>query len=421
MSRLPSGKLRVAFSGGMDSTVLLHAVAEQLREGRDLKRLTAHHLNHELHPDSAAWAEHCRRFAEQMGVSFDCDVLQISREGNMEGFAREARYARWSQALAEGETLLLAHHARDQAETVLMRLMRGAGGDLLRGMPRERDFAKGRLLRPLLHLPHETIEDYAKSHGLEWREDPSNQELDKDRNFIRHQVLPLLISRWPRAVASLVRSSELLDDERGMIDTLLAESVEEVLAGGEEVSVEALLSLPKEAQMPVLRRALARMEVHSLSETHLNEILRQVSLRTDGTLDFALGEGRSLARFAGRLVLCRPRSVKADERYVWKLQETMTLTHGRLVATAQGAQQAGCLPPSIQALEIRFRSGGERLRVKGMSRKVSRLFQEAGIAPWLRPGWPLLYLEGKLVALPGIAIDDAASCDRGWLTEWSPK
>lgn len=420
MSRLPPGKLRVAFSGGMDSTVLLHATAERLREEGDLKRLTAHHLNHQLHPESAAWAEHCQRFAEQIGVSFDCDVLRISRKGNMEHLAREARYAKWSQVLAEGETLLLAHHARDQAETLLMRLMRGAGGYLLRGMPRERDFAEGGLMRPFLHLPHEAIEGYAKTHGLEWCEDPSNREVDKDRNFLRLKVLPLLIGRWPGAVTSLARSSEFLDREHGVVDALLAGPVEEVLKGGEGICVDALLSLPLEVQVPTLRRALVRMDVHSLSDSHLSEILRQVSLPTDQRLDFALGKGRSLARFAGRLMLCRPRSVKADERYVWKLQETMNLPHGQLVVSAEGAQKAFCLPAEIRELEIRFRSGGERLRVRGMSRKVSRLFQEAGIAPWLRPGWPLLYFEGRLVALPGIAVDDALSSDRGWLIEWSP-
>lgn len=417
---LPRGTLRVAFSGGMDSTVLLHAVAERLREQGELDRLTAHHLNHGLLAESADWAAHCRSFAAALGVSFECDRLSILSNGNMEQRAREARYARWAEVLCEDETLLLAHHARDQAETLLMRLMRGAGGELLRGMPREREFAKGRIWRPFLRVPHEAIEDYARAHELEWCEDPSNQELDKDRNYVRLKLLPLLVRRWPEAVAALASSSETLDREQGRVDALLAESVETVLEGGQGLSVDALLSLPGEAQILVLRRALLRMGVHSLSEARLDEILRQVSLPTDRTLDFSLSGGQSLGRYAGRLVLRRTPPINAQDRHTWNLEEDLRLPHGQLSALAEVREEAACLSNEVRRVEVRFRAGGERMRVRGMTRKVSRLLQEASIAPWLRGGWPMLYLDDTLVALPGVALEDAFVRDRGWKVQWSP-
>ncbi len=417
---LPRGRLRVAYSGGLDSTVLLHATAEQLRVQGELKRLTAHHLNHGLQAASAAWAEHCRAFAAGLDITFECDRLTLPSQGNMEKLAREARYARWAEALVKDETLLLAHHARDQAETLLLRLMRGAGGELLRGMPCEREFASGRLLRPFLRLPHEAIEDYAKTHGLEWCEDPSNQELDKDRNFIRLEVLPLLLSRWPEAVSSIAHSSEALAEEQGRFDALLLRSVEEVLTGEPGVSVDTLLSLPKEAQIPVLRRALLRMGVHSLSEARLEEILRQLSLPTDRNLTFSLPGGQSLGRYAGRLVMHRALPAKDQEPQRWNLDEVKHLPHGVLFASTGAMTKAGCLSEEVRGVEVRFRTGGERMRVRRMTRKVSRLLQEASVAPWLRDGWPMLYLDDQLVALPGIAIDDAYVRDRGWKLQWTP-
>lgn len=420
VDQLPRGKLRVAYSGGLDSTVLLHATAEHLRERGELKRLTAHHLNHGLVAESEVWAEHCRVFAAELNVSFQCDRLTIPSRGNMEQLAREARYAEWAEVLCEDETLLLAHHARDQAETLLMRLMRGAGGELLRGMPRRRAFAKGQLLRPFLRLPHEAIEAYAEAHGLEWCEDPSNQELGRDRNFIRHEVLPVFSRRWPEAQASIALSSATLERDQRRFDVLLAESVERVLKGGEGVSVDSLLSLPEAAQIPVLRRALSRMGVHSLSEARLEEVLRQLALGADRNLDFSLGGGQRLGRYAGRLVMHRELPSELPQLDEWELSENKHLGHGQLSALANAKSKAGCLSQEVRQVQVRYKKGGERMRVRGMTRKVSRLLQEASVAPWLRGGWPLLYLDDKLVALPGVAIDDAFVCDRGWEIQWSP-
>ena len=420
VSQLPSGRLRLAFSGGMDSTVLLHAVVRVLAPCGQVERLTAHHMHHGLSADADLWAEHCRTTAQRLDVAFLVDRLDVGRQGNMEQAARRARYECWSAALEEDETLLLAHHANDQAETFLMRLMRGARGDLLKGIPRERALGRGRLLRPLLHLPRSLLENFARAEGLEWCEDPSNQDLERDRNFIRHKILPLLALRWPEAPALMASASESLAWEFTLLDSLLDESVEQVLEERSAVSLGALQSLPASLRLAVLRRALARIGAHSLSEAHLKEILRQSRSPADRMPDFPLGQDMSLVRFAGRLSLRRTSLVDTSARHCWRLEAALALGHGVISAAALASQEGACVSPDVRELEVRFRNGGERLRVKGVTKKVSRLMREASIEPWLREGWPLLYRGDKLVGIAGVAVDDALACDDGWLIHWTP-
>ena len=416
---LPPGKLRVALSGGMDSTVLLHAVAEHLRKTHDLARLAAHHCDHRLIKESKDMARHCQMFAESLGVNFQCDVLDVRTGGNTEAEARRARYACLQSALAQDETLLLAQHADDQAETLLMRLMRGAGGDLLRGMPRERALGQGRLMRPFLHLPRSLLRAYSEAHHLKFVEDPSNQDISRDRNFTRHRVLPRLAERWPDAVESISRASQAMNAEFAAFNALVEARVEEVVADARSLSIDAILRLPENARVPVLRGALKRLGIHALTDSHLVEILTQLNTPVDRRPEFTLDIGTRLVRFGGKLTLREAKAVDHAARYTWSLHEHLSLPHGRLTAEANATRRGSCLEPLLETLEVRFAEGGERLRVRGMRRKVKRLLKEADVPPWQRPGWPLLYSGDDLAAVAGITVDDAFACDEGWLIDWS--
>lgn len=419
MRALPPGRLRIGFSGGMDSTVLLHAALRQLERAGEQARLTAHHLNHGLIADANSMALHCQRVARDLGVSFECDSLAVPDTGNLEASARRVRYARWGEVLVPGETLLLAHHADDQAETLIMRLMRGAPVGLLAAMPRERAHAEGRLLRPLLHLPRAHLKDYADAHDLTWFEDPSNQDASRDRNYIRHEVLPALVSRWPGAVRSISRSLGTLHAELARYETVISSCAEKIRAGERSLSVERLLSLPEALRAPALRRALAIDGVHSVSEAHLGEVLARLTSERFG--EFSFGKYARLARFDGRLVLRLDAESDIEPRYPWLLREALRLPHGELRAEANAAKRGKCLDGRIERLEIRLRAGGERLRVRGRAKKVSRLFQEAAVPPWQRARWPLLYAHDDLVSVAGIAVDDAFAKDEGWLVAWLPR
>ncbi|MGA9421862.1 MAG: tRNA lysidine(34) synthetase TilS, partial [Rhodanobacteraceae bacterium] len=201
LSELPPAPLLAAFSGGLDSSVLLHAFARSA--GARKRGLRAVHVDHRLHGESTSWARHCRGFADALGVELIVCATDVKREPGLglEANARRARYAEIESVLAPGEILALAHHRDDQAETVLLKLLRGAGPEGLAGMRAWRRFGAGFAWRPLLDLPRAALLAYARQHALVWIDDPSNADTRIGRNFLRHALLPELAQRWPHSAA----------------------------------------------------------------------------------------------------------------------------------------------------------------------------------------------------------------------------
>ena len=210
----------IGFSGGLDSTVLLHALAETAAEHKT--PLLAVHVDHGMQSESAGWAEQCRVTAEQYGVEFRSQrvAVDLGSGKGPEAAARTARYAALCQLMSPGDWLLSAHHEDDQAETLLLNLLRGSGPAGLAGIAAIRRLEPGWLARPLLAFPRAALEQYAAKHGLSWIEDPSNAERILDRNYLRHEVLPLLEVRWPGASQRLNRSSRIAADAAGLLDDL---------------------------------------------------------------------------------------------------------------------------------------------------------------------------------------------------------
>ncbi|HEX6832985.1 MAG TPA: tRNA lysidine(34) synthetase TilS, partial [Rudaea sp.] len=214
---VPPGPVAVAYSGGGDSTALLHALADSAVRERGLRAL---HVDHGLHPRSATWAGHCRAFAESLGVPIE--ILRVTVEPRAgtgpEDAARRARYAAFERALRPGEILALAHHRDDQAETVLLKLLRGAGPQGLGGMRFLRKAGAGWLWRPLLDTPRAALQAYLKDHALAWIDDPANANPDLRRNFLRHRIVPGLKPQWPNADAALAHSAQWLRAAADFID-----------------------------------------------------------------------------------------------------------------------------------------------------------------------------------------------------------
>ncbi|MBP6693247.1 MAG: tRNA lysidine(34) synthetase TilS, partial [Xanthomonadales bacterium] len=206
----PPGGLLLALSGGPDSSALLHALAaEPLARARGLRAL---HVDHALHPDSADWARHAQAACADAGIALQVVPVDVRARGTgLEAAARAARYAALRAAQREGELVLTAHHADDQAETLLWRLLRGAGPQGLAAMRPLRRFGRGWLARPWLALPRAAIRAYLDRHAITWIDDPANADPRHDRSFLRHAVLPLLQSRWPQAAGGLARSAAMLD------------------------------------------------------------------------------------------------------------------------------------------------------------------------------------------------------------------
>ena len=293
----------VAWSGGLDSTVLLHQMAALRRAHPRQLRLRALHVDHHLQIASGLFRKHCQDLARRWRIALTVLDARVEtpRGVSVEEAAREARYACWRQALQPGELLLTAQHADDQLETALLAMLRGAGPAGLAAMPQVATLGAGLLVRPLLSIPRAGLASYAVSRRLPLVEDPSNAELRFDRNFLRLQVLPLLRQRWPGAAATVSRSARHCAVAARQLARQAAEDLQQA-ADGPDLDLTVLRRWPQERAQSVLRAWFGRHGLRSPETRHLREILRMLEARPDAQprLDLPLARVRV---HAGRLIL----------------------------------------------------------------------------------------------------------------------
>ena len=383
----------VAFSGGLDSSVLLHLLADDDRiRGRGLRAL---HVHHGLHPDADAWAARCRAACDALGLS--CTVLRVdvdhgSGQG-LEGAAREARRTALAEALQAGEVLALAHHRDDQAETFLLRALRASGPEGLAAMRPWRRFARGWMWRPLLAQPRAGIEDWARSRGLDWIEDPANADPAHLRSHLRHRVLPLLRERWPSADAALARSADLCADAADLLHARDVEALDALLdtAGNEDGDVAASLPIASLQALPAAERARALrawtrgLRLPPLPGAAIDAIEGLFAARTDGDAEFRWSNA-CIRAWRGRLhAMPQASPAPPDWTLEWNGRQPLALPGGGSLAL-EGAESFA------SPLRVHPRRGGERLRLpgRGHSHALKHLLQEAGIPPWQRSRLPLL-------------------------------
>jgi tRNA(Ile)-lysidine synthase len=393
----PQG-LCVGFSGGRDSTALLHALT-QLQTGIPLRAV---HVNHGLHPEAGAWADHCERTCRQWGVP--CQVIPVVVDSGraphgLEAAAREARYAALRSNLAANECLLTEHHADDQLETVLMRLMRGGGPAAIAGIRPAAGFGSGRLLRPLLNARASQIVDYAQRHNLNWVEDPSNRDEGHDRNYIRHRIVPALKARWSAAADTATRTALLADEAATLLHELAALDAKGVV-DEDTLQLDALQVLPAHRQRNLLRWFLQVNDIPPPSSAALAEGLGQLlAAREDAAPRLNWGGGE-LRRYRDRLYLlhCHPDREPVPAGREW--DGTAPLDLGGL------AGQLSVARPNLWSesgpLTVRFRTGGERLLQHGHHVRLKTLFQDGGVVPWMRPHVPLLFRGDDLLTVGDI-------------------
>ncbi len=381
--RTSAHRLWVGFSGGMDSTVLLHAL-------RDLAGVHAVHLDHGLNPASERWSRHCAVEAGVFGVPLTRARLRVERRGNLAANARRARYAEWRRLLAAGDVLVLAHHADDQAETRLWQLLTGRAAG---GMPAARDLGEGRLARPLLTLRRCELAAHADHYGLRWIEDPSNANVDFDRSYIRHRLLPIIERRFPAAVERLAAPRPSATETPAPL----------AVANATEPGIEAWLWA---AGKPVARRVVA-------------EIRRQSTAAPDRAPRVAVTRTSEAVRYRGFWHLVRKDANRAQGALQVVSGVDEDLPHGRL---SWQVSESGL--PAGSRYVVRPRRGGERIRPAGrdVTKSVKDLFREAGIPPWQRQRWPLLYdVEGTLAAVPGLAVAARVATADALLPRWTPR
>ncbi|WP_085581405.1 MULTISPECIES: tRNA lysidine(34) synthetase TilS [unclassified Pseudomonas] len=409
---------RIAFSGGLDSTVLLHLLA-RLAKTETLPPLSALHVHHGLQAAAEAWPEHCRAFCDALGVPLRVVRVQVRPGASLERAARDARYAAFDAAIGRNEALLTGQHRDDQAETLLFRLLRGAGVRGLSAMPVHRPLGQGSLVRPLLDAGRGELEAYARAHQLTWIEDPSNQDTQFSRNYLRHQVMPLLAARWPQATASLVRSAAHAREAQGLLDELAQLDLNDARTpdafdwlGVPSLALAPLAGLSAARQRNALSHWLAPLT--RLPDTdHWSGWSDLCEAAVDAAPVWRLADGE-LHRSAGRLWwlsgqwLLTP--VAAD---AWPdpARPLRLADNGRVMLLGQ--TPAG-------PLRIAYRQGGETMRLPGRGgRDLKRLLNERGVPAFVRGRLPLLFRGEELLAVADLPGLDGSAQD-GWRLHWQP-
>jgi tRNA(Ile)-lysidine synthase len=398
----------VGYSGGLDSSVLLHLLARhaECRAGG----LRAIHVHHGLHAQADAWAAHCERECAALDVPLEVVRVKVDAAAGLgiEGAARAARHAAFAQALGEGEILALAHHRDDQAETFLLRALRGSGVDGLAAMRPWRAHARGWLWRPLLDIPRDQLAAHAHAHELHWIEDPSNADSGFNRNFLRNQVMPLLRERWPHAAANLARSARLSAQAVDLLDAEDAAAQERAQRDDGSLDITVLQALPGARRARVLRRWIDASGLPPLPANGTAQVEQQLlHARQDSEARFDW-TGARVQRWRDALHAGRIRTpLPADWSQAWDGRAPLALPGGdRLELVGTDAFDT--------PLRVHARQGGERLLLPGRTHHHSlrHVLQERNVPPWLRTRMPLLSEAGELLAA-GDSIVSARMA--GWL------
>ena len=428
LATLIEGPLAVAFSGGLDSTVLLHGLAASpaARE----RGLRAIHVDHGLHPDSAEWTRRCAAFAASCSVDFASVRIDVPRGSGLglEAAARRMRRTALQGELRAGEIVVFAHHRDDQAETVLLKLLRGAGPEGLAAMRPLRRFGEGFAWRPLLTLSRAALRAYADHHQLAWVHDPSNADPVFDRNYLRLDVLPRLRRRWPEADTSIAQSATWVRAAADLIEEESARALARIQGlDPNTLRYREWLDLPEALRDPVLRCWLRGLGLPEPTQHQVGELVRQLGEAGEDKLPCVRWPGSELRRYRELVHARAPiEMVAANWEQAWDgcVLELPAALGSLQFVDANGAVRTTPLP---RPLRVRFRRGGESLRLAlgDHHRDLRDLFQQTGIPPWERGRLPLVFDgEGNLLAVAdlwlgseGRALFDALGVHLQWRTD----
>ncbi len=431
-SEKPFPAVRVALSGGLDSTVLLH-LCSQLRNQGLIVNLRAVHVHHGLSCYADQWADFAQSLCQSWQVPLAVVRVSCGAGDNLEARAREARYKVFTEQLQAGEVMLQAHHQDDQVETLLYRMMRGTGIAGLKGMPVSRPLGQGILLRPLLDFSRAAIETYGQEQQLQWVEDDSNSDTRFDRNYLRAEIIPALHQRWPGMKMNVARLSVLSVEA----DEVLTEVAQADLAQAlrpqnlpgvglaELLSIESLLSLSSARQHLLLREWLSLQSVPVPARAALEQIVEEViNARVDAE-PCVEWSGYTLYRHRGCLYIGNRLSEFSSVTVPFTGEALSLPENGVIAVTVSGNQprvmslrsqlQCSCTPRDhvqVQPFALAGRKGRKSLK---------KWLNELGVPGWLRGRLPVLHRGEELVAIPGVCVAEgwqADGDDPGLVLDW---
>ena len=365
-----------------------------------------------------------------LGVNLD--IIEIDARcppgESPEAWARRKRYAVLTEHVGEEQVLLTAHHKDDQAETLLLQLFRGAGPAGLAAMPVTQSFSQGWHCRPLLDFSRADLRQYALQHDLRWIEDESNQDTGFDRNYIRQQLLPDIKQHWPGVITTLARASRHQAEASELLDQIARLDLAGIAAGDSlaRLNSNSLRNLHLSRQKNVLRYWLHMLQLPLPDAGHMQRIIEDVVNSGADAAPCVSWPGAEVRRYRQYLYAATPLSKHDPEQVItWDLKQPLPLLHGRLLAR-QSQGQGLCIKANLchdNSVEIRYRAGGETLQPAGREyhHELKKLLQDQGVPPWLRDRIPLLYINGRLAAVPGkwIAQEFVGQNDEPcWQVSW---
>ena len=412
----------VAFSGGVDSAVLLHLLAA-CRDRGIVKTLRAVHVHHGLSDLADSWQVFCQSFCDRLNIPLIVARVNLSGTsgGGVEQEARQARYEVFRQALDAGGYLLMGHHQDDQAETLLLRLFRGTGLDGLQGIPVQRSLGNGQILRPLLDVSRAEIEEYALGHQLQWIEDDSNTDEKYSRNFLRHQVIPEIEQRWPGASRRMAELTKEVTSFNSRLSGLSEQQLQQAqiympqwLLGKQPLlSIKVLQSFDVEDQRQVIRLWLKNQGFNMPGRQALEAVFQELIHAREDAEPVIRNTQYCLRRFRGYLLAD---SIRLEVNYRpldwdWRANHRLELPDGKIlsITCSDGDDEQSLL--SDQLLKVLWRKHidtSQKFAVAGRSgrKSIKRWLQEYNIPPWLRGQVPFIFEGDQLVAVPGVWVCD---------------
>jgi tRNA(Ile)-lysidine synthase len=418
----------VAFSGGLDSTVLLHLMAS-LRGELDAP-LLALHVDHALSEHSAGWSRHCRDLCAALDVSLTVEQVSVARDNGkgLEAAARHARYAAFEQVLGEEEVLLCAHHRDDQAETLLLQLMRGGGVHGLAAMPTQRSLGKGLLLRPLLDRSRAELDAYAREHDLTWIDDPSNFDTTLERNYLRHTLLPQLEERRSGMHKVLARSAANFAESAKLLDELAEQDRRVALGEGDILSLSHLRSLTPARCRNLLRFHCRQLDLPLPEARQLQQVVEELLPAAEDAMPLVAWPGVEVRRYRDGVYFMPPLLPLPEEPFVihWDGRENIALPSALGTVNLLRQRGRGVLAEKLRGnrCELRLRQGGESLALPGRQghHDLKKLYQEAGVPTWERERRPLLFIGDELAQVSGLWTAEkfaASEKEEGIILHWS--
>ena len=387
----------VAFSGGLDSSVLLHLLVS---ESRDF-RIIPWHFNHGLLDVAPRMEAFCIEQAQGYDLEIRIDPLDLNNiDSNIEAEARRQRYDLFRQHTGAGDCIVTAHHADDQAETFLLNALRGSGSAGLRGIARQRMLGDALLLRPLLQFSREQLEEYAAQHEIPWFNDPSNQTNRFDRNYLRNQVIPVIRTRWPHFQDALSTASELQSETQELLDEIAGldfTALKAPASGGfATLDVAGLLQLSPARRKNLVRYWIADAGLPTLPQARLQELMKQLHAKP-GTMPEVAMPDYTIRLYDQRLFLVREDTTRcANGEFEFELKPDIQIEQLGLQLERREIFEQLDLADKGQALTLRFRDKGQQ---NSDRHRLKRLFQKHRVPPWERSAIAQVYLDGKLAGL----------------------